>query len=55
MSVGVCYTAVDAAAGGLTTGWRAVVLGVLLSTSFVVRVCVPVSGVFSLSACPVCV
>jgi len=26
MSVGVCYTAVDAAAGGLTTGWWAVVL-----------------------------
>ena len=26
VSVGVCYTAVDAAAGGLTTGWWAVVL-----------------------------
>ena len=26
MSVGVCYTAVDAAAGGSTTGWWAVVL-----------------------------
>jgi len=26
MSVGVYYTAVDAAAGGLTTGWWAVVL-----------------------------
>jgi len=26
VSVGVCYTAVDAAAGGLTTGWWAFVL-----------------------------
>jgi len=26
VSVGVCYTAVDAVAGGLTTGWWAVVL-----------------------------
>ena len=26
VSVGVCHTAVDAAAGGLTTGWWAVVL-----------------------------
>jgi len=26
VSVGVCYTAVDAAAGGLTTGWWAIVL-----------------------------
>ena len=26
VSVGVCFTAVDAAAGGLTTGWWAVVL-----------------------------
>jgi len=26
VSVGVCYTAVGAAAGGLTTGWWAVVL-----------------------------
>ena len=26
VSVGVCYTAVNAAAGGLTTGWWAVVL-----------------------------
>jgi len=26
VSVGVCDTAVDAAAGGLTTGWLAVVL-----------------------------
>jgi len=36
VSVGVCYTAVDAVAGGLTTGWWAVVLGVLLFTSLVV-------------------
>jgi len=26
VSVGVCYTAVDAAPGGVTTGWWAVVL-----------------------------
>jgi len=26
VSIGVCYTAVDAAAGGLTSGWWAVVL-----------------------------
>ena len=38
LSVGVCYTAVDAVAGGLTTGWWAVVLECFSSHLLVPRV-----------------
>jgi len=42
VSVGVCYTAVDAVSGGLTTGWWAVVLECFSSHLLCARVCVRV-------------